>query len=735
MIADVIIFNGPSDPLSYKLDSEKTPGIQEGQRVIVPLGRRKTFGLVYSLADETDDSLKSIDSLIDSSPLIDSVRLGLLKWMCRYYHAAPREAVGLFLPKLFTNPDQMAVYSLVGKETLENSTLVDDKSRPIMDYIVSRRKIKLSTVKSKFGIRNFYEILRKLEDAGLIKTGYRPVKRKAPIVTDVEDGQVDRQELMLNAEQEEAYREISGAVSDGKFQPYLLFGVTGSGKSELYLKLIRDCVREGKSALLLLPEIAASEELFRKIKNRLGEMVCRIHSALKPTERLRIWEEIKSGGYKVIIGPRSALFTPVMRAGIIIVDEEHDSSYKQTGSSPQYHGRDLAVILAKSLSCPVVLGSATPSVESWYNVRSGKYRLLKLNTRWDSRALPRIHPVQFEFSPVGSSISEELLKKMNEVLKNEGQVMLLLNRRGFAPTVKCGDCGFSLQCPNCSVGLVYHRSTNSLRCHLCDYHTRSIDVCPKCSGRSFQYYGVGTQKLEEEIKTAFPKTSFARLDLDSVAHGKALPKILNDFRKGRISILIGTQMIAKSFDFPHVALMGILSADSYLEFPDFRSREKTFALLLQAAGRAGRGKFPGEVIIQHSEVYKSFIENVSEDKVSEFLENELESRENLQFPPYKHLILIHIKSPNRIKGEKAVTILSDILHQHHQHYSRVFEMLGPAESPLFKVRNNYRWQFLVRTGAVFKSLEIIDYLLSLKDVKRVEKAVRISLDVDPIDML
>lgn len=700
--------------------------------MIVPLGRRKAFGLVLSLSDGTDEKLKPIYTIIDRAPMIAKIRLGLLSWMCRYYHAPLRDAVGLFLPKLFTNPDQMVIHALVGKDVAAG---VEEDARAVMEYIASRKKIKLSTVKSKFNARNFYEVLQNLENAELIKIGYRPTKRKNPVILDEEKKPTDTQELMLNAEQEEAYQEIAKAVESGKFQPYLLFGVTGSGKSELYLKLIRDCVRDGKSALLLLPEIAASEELYRKIKNRLGETVCRIHSALKPTERVQIWEEIKSGHYKVIIGPRSALFAPVTQPGIIIVDEEHDPSYKQTGTSPQYHGRDLAIILAKSLSCPVVLGSATPSVESWYNIQSGKYRLLKLSTRWDSRALPRIHPVEFEFSPAGSSISEELLKKMNKVLKEDGQVMLLLNRRGFAPTVKCSDCGFSLKCPNCSVGLVYHRSTNSLRCHLCDYQTRSIEICPKCRGRSFQYFGVGTQKLEEEIKTAFPKVPFARLDLDSVAHGKDLQKILNEFRKGRINILIGTQIIAKSFDFPHVALMGILSADSYLEFPDFRSREKTFALLLQAAGRAGRGKFPGEVIIQHSETYKQFIENVSEDKVSEFLEGELHSRESLQFPPYKHLIIIHIKSPNRIKGEKAAALLSEIFQQHHKHYSRAFEMLGPAESPLFKVRNNYRWQFLIRTGAVFKSLEIIDYLLSLKEVKKIEKNVRISLDVDPVDML
>ncbi|HEQ99124.1 MAG TPA: primosomal protein N' [candidate division Zixibacteria bacterium] len=735
MIAEVVIFNGPPQTLSYRFADKALFGLMEGQRVLVPLGRRKAFGMVYSVSEGNEEGLREIAEVIDQKPLVDNVRLSLLKWICRYYYASPRDAVGLFLPRLLTNPDLLAIHALVGKDDLAELEIDDPGTRKLLEYIVSRKKIKLSTARKNFDLKDFYLILENLENDGLIKVGYRPPKRSR--ATRVEDklDSIDAQELMLNAEQEQAFKEISRSIRGSKFQPYLLFGVTGSGKSELYLKLIWQCLVEGKTALLLLPEIAASEELYQKIRNRLGKTVCRIHSGLKPTERLVIWEQIRSGNYKVVVGPRSALFVPLRNPGIIIVDEEHDGSYKQSGSSPMYHGRDMALILGKSVSCPVVMGSATPSVESWHNVKSGKYKLLRLGSRWDSRTLPKIQPVEFAFSPAGSSISDELLQKMNDVLKKDGQVMLLLNRRGFAPTVKCSDCGHSLKCPNCSVGLVYHRSSNSLKCHFCDYQSRTTDTCPQCSGRSFQYYGVGTQKLEDEIAVAFPNVTYARIDLDSVKQGSNLPRILNDFRKGKIKILLGTQMIAKSFDFPHVALMGILSADSYLEFPDFRSREKTFALLLQASGRAGRGKFPGEVIIQHSEVYKQFIENISEDRVSEFLDCELESRRELQFPPHKHLIIMHLKSASKLNGETAVNALDAVFRQHEKHYSNVFDLLGPAESPLFKVRNNFRWQFLMRTKSVFKALEIIDYILDLDYTKKILSRMTISVDVDPMDML
>jgi len=324
---------------------------------------------------------------------------------------------------------------------------------------------------------------------------------------------------------------------------------------------------------------------------------------------------------------------------------------------------------------------------------------------------------------------------MNAALKEGGQIMLLLNRRGFAPTVKCGECGYTMSCPNCSVGLVYHKSSNTLRCHTCDYQTRGSDVCPRCGGNSFLYFGVGTQKLEAEIKIAFPKIPYARIDLDTAAERKQLPATLEQFRQGKTKILIGTQMIAKAFDFPRVALMGILSADSYLEFPDFRSREKTLALLLQASGRAGRGKYPGQVIIQHSQTYKEFIGNLSEDRVEEFLQNELEAREALQFPPYKHLILIHLKSPSLTNGEKAVNGLGEIFQHYHKNYQGIMELLGPSQAPLFKVRNNYRWQFLVKTKSVLKSLEIIRYMLSVGTVQKALSILRVSVDVDPVDML
>jgi primosomal protein N' (replication factor Y) len=735
MIAEIVIFNGPPQPLSYRIDPEFEQRPAEGQRVIVPLGSRKAFGIIYDLKDEHNHKLKAISEIIDRKPLIDKAQLALLKWICGYYNASPRDSFGLFLPKAHTAPAALTIYALIAKEDLDNLMDLDPEEKEILGYIASRKKIKLSTAKAKFKVKKFHTIISQLESSGHIKIGHRPLKGLKKKPPDEEKLRIESQELMLNSEQQVAYDNIAATLKEGRFRPFLLFGVTGSGKSELYLKLIWDAVGEGKTVLLLLPEIVSAEELYHKVKSRLGDMVCRIHSGLTPSARFLIWEQIRSGKYKVVIGPRSALFTPLAKIGLIIVDEEHDSSYKQSGTPPYYHGRDLALMLARNLSCPVILGSATPSVESWYNASVGKYKLLRLRSRWDSRALPSIQPVEFVFTATGSSLSEELLQKINAALKEGGQIMLLLNRRGFAPTVKCGECGYTMSCPNCSVGLVFHKSLNTLRCHTCDYQTGGSDICPRCSGNSFLYFGVGTQKLEEEIQIAFPKIPYARIDLDTAAERKQLPLTLERFRQGKTKILIGTQMIAKAFDFPQVALMGVLSADSYLEFPDFRSREKTMALLLQASGRAGRGKYPGEVVIQHSQTYKEFIENLSEDRVEEFLQYELKAREALRFPPYKHLILIHLKSPSLANGERAVNSLSEIFQQYHKNYQGIMELLGPSQAPLFKIRNNYRWQFLVKTKSVMKSLEIIRYMLSAGTAKKPLSNLRVSVDVDPVDML
>ena len=735
MIAEIIIFNGPPQALSYHVPEDKRASVRAGIRVTVPLGKRKALGLAVKLSEGERAGLKDISELIDNRPIIDKTQLELLDWIVKYYHCTPREAATLFVPRPMSKTDNLKVYSRLEKKQELTEFELTESEAEILAYITSRREVKLTTVKAKFPRSKFYSILHDLENRELLSIGYSPPQTRSAEIAHFDESRMATQELMLNDDQNRAYKQINDSVQKSQFQPYLLFGVTGSGKSEIYLKLIWQALKQGKSALILLPEIVSAEEIFGRIQKRLGDLVCRIHSGLKPGERLAVWEQISQGRFRVVIGPRSALFAPIRNLGIIFVDEEHDSSYKQGGSQPYYHGRDLALIAGKLNSCPVVLGSATPSLESWYNVGQGKYQLLKLRSRWDSRALPQIQPVEFVFSATGSVLSEDLLARMRATLKAGGQIMLLLNRRGFAPTIKCADCGAAVKCPNCSVGLVYHQNSASARCHICDYETKSFNICPKCSGSSFMYYGVGTQKLEEEIRIAFPKVPYARVDLDSIGTPKAMNDIIGDFKTGKTRILIGTQMIAKAFNFPEVALMGILSADSYLDFPDFRSYEKTLALILQAAGRAGRGKFPGEVVIQHSENYAEFIRNLSEENIEEFLTAELENRRMLEYPPFKHLILLKVRAGSVSRGRQAVHALAELFKSQAGKYSKVFEILGPAEAPLFKVRNNYRWQFLVKTGAVFKSLEILDYFLNMKYLQDLLNDVRVSLDVDPVDML
>ncbi len=774
MIAELFFTSGPPHTLSYRIEQEDSRAIGVGCRVIAPLRGKLLVGVVWALRDdpETESGLKAIKEVLDYRPFLSSEQIEFAEWMSKYYYAPIPSVLRLFLPGYHTTPDRMTV---VRSEM--DAGGIDQTDREYLEELSTTRPTKVKTLRSKLGSSSdFYRRLDMLEYKGLIhigassrmKSASASVKARLIAVPDritslgwkqkrivsllqaspqgiklqalskrvrgvgqslqrlVERNIIELisldasashspQELILNREQMDAAEAVRPYVANSEFDVFLLHGVTGSGKTEVYVRLIWDAIEKGKSALLLQPEIALSEQIYSKLRERFGERVCRLHSGLTDAERFRTFRKIRLGQIRVVIGPRSAMFSPLRDIGIVIVDEEHDHSYKQSGSAPYYQGRDAAVMLARICGCPVLLGSATPSAESWGNARNGKYKLLTVAARWDDKELPEIRLIGHQTErPSDSPLSWYLAERITDCLDNGAQVVLFLNRRGFSPTVKCKNCRHTFHCPNCDIGLVFHKGRNQVLCHLCGYSASVPKVCPECGGVSIGYYGAGTQKIEEFLKKAYPDAKLGRLDQDVAASVKAAADVLNNFRKGKTDILIGTQMVAKGFNFPNVKLVGILSADSSLSIPDFRAAERTHALIYQAAGRAGRGKFKGEVVVQvECEDAPLFIEE-GEIGFASFLDKELTRREQLGYPPFKHLILLRLRSGSARRVEEAAFEIQKRITNQRKEYESFMTIFGPSPAPFFKVKNNYRWRLMIKTSSVSSSLKFMNRFLNDK---------------------
>ncbi len=796
MVLDVLFTNGPPRPLSYEAPEGLSSAAQAGCRVVAPLRNKKCIGIIWHIgADGGDSKLKTISEIIDSEPILSGEQIEFAEWMSGYYHSSLAAVLRLFLPKLLMEPD-----SLLIQRSSEDVKTDSDWQDEFLDHLSTGRPIKVSTLRKKIGKRNdFYRRLAQLEESGYLTVSFKRSRRRktetrivtliAPSTEKIRlgfkqklvvyhlksvgkpqemsvlmarlrvsgqsiEGLADKgivsikssqsssdfnisvQELMLNREQMDVVQTVSESVGGQEFQVFLLYGVTGSGKTEVYVKLIWDALELGKTALLLQPEIALSEQIFSKLASRFGDRVCRLHSSVTASERYSIFKGMRSGRIRVVIGPRSALFSPLRDVGLIIVDEEHDQSYKQGGKSPFYQGRDAAVMWGRLNKCPVVLGSATPSVESWGNVTLKKYRLLKLTRRWDQREMPSVTLVVHR--PKGDDdelMSEYLTDKIAENVAIGAQTVLFLNRRGFAPTVKCLDCRTSLRCPNCDIGLVYHLSRKFVMCHLCGYRTGLVETCPTCDGVNWGYFGVGTQRIEDFLKQRFPSAKIGRLDADVADKIGSVRKLLTNFSKGKLDILVGTQMVAKGLDFPGVRLVGILSADASMNLPDFRAVERTYALIFQASGRAGRGKYPGEVVIQVESEDSPLVRSTGESDFTDFLDQEYNRRAELNYPPHSHLIMIKLKSGSAARVEQAAFDLQKRFAGRRRRYESFMEVLGPAPAPFFKVKNNYRWRILIKTSSVSTSLAFIDHFLDESDVKMLLRDVRLLIDVDPYDMM
>ncbi len=685
--------------------------IEPGTVVLVEVGNKKVKGVVVEKRQKAPGDF-TVKPIIEIFPYrIPPHHVELMKWLHEYYLGGWDSILRMFLP-----PGELRREAL--KVRLKK---IEDLPRDeIVDYLISRGKrwTALSTLKRKFGDR-FRRIITTLInlDALEIKEVRKNVKEKEVVFEEFEDLFIPH---VPTDEQRKALEAINPFIDQTRFKTFLIHGVTGSGKTALYLWLTSRAIKNGKSVYILVPEIALSHQVSAYFKKVFSEKVGIYHSNLTPGERRWLWNRALYGDIKILVGPRSSLFIPLKSPGLIVVDEEHDTSYKEE-RAPFYHARDVAVVLGKILGIPVVLGSATPSVESYFNALKGKYGLIKLKKRIRGYYMPQVEVVDMREEKSDSILSIKMMEELKSVISSNRQAILFLNRRGFSHHIQCQDCGHIEKCPHCSVSLVFHKSSKTLKCHLCGYTKKVPDRCPVCGSYRLKPIGVGTERVEEELKKFFPPEIIVRMDLDTTRKKGAHGRIYRDFLMGKKKILIGTQMVTKGFDFPRVGFVGVVLADTTLAIPDFRAEEFTYQLISQVTGRSRRG---GKVIIQTYSPEDVAISTGAKGSYEEFFKKELESRKLFGYPPFKRIAIIEVKSRSRESASREIAKIASKLVEIEQDD---VENVGPAPSPIERLMGYYRFRVLLKSEKPFA----IQHLIKKSGLH--EKAGRnLEINIDPL---
>ena len=595
--------------------------------------------------------------------------------------------------------------------------------RWLLDYLIAHPgEHDLETLATER--KDVVAVARKLEKLGVVRLQLvRPRAARAS----------DPDAVDLSRDQAKAYDAIERSIAASKYKTFLLSGVTGSGKTEVYMRAIEAALARDKSALLLVPEIGLTPQVAAQFFGRFGDLVAILHSAFTGWQRSEQWRRIRSGEARVVVGTRSGVFAPVTDLGLIIVDEEHEGSYKQ-GETPRYHGRNVAVMRARQAGATVVLGSATPSLESRYNVELGKYEMLSMPTRIQQRPMPEVEIVDMRLEYVETHsndlLSRSLSEQLEAKLKLGEQAMILLNRRGFSMHVLCRECGERVQCPNCSVTLTFHKREQRLLCHYCDHAAPVPSKCPSCNGQKIQFQGAGSEKLEDSLRDRLPKARIARLDRDSVKGRDYYESVLGAFREGSYDILVGTQMIAKGHDIPNVTLVGVVSADAGLAIPDFRASERTFQLLTQVAGRAGRGELPGKVVMQTMAPEHWAIQLAAQQDYPGFYKKEAYFRQAMKYPPFSSMALLVIRSK---KLDEALGWAGK-LARHLDPAPEGVRLMGPAPAPVHKLKTEYRYQFLLKASTRAKLTAVLDKARHFAESES-WPVTTLTVDVDPMSLL
>lgn len=737
-IARVIVEIALDREFDYSIPTALQGAVQIGSQVIVPFGPRKITGYVVGLPESSPhEKLKPIQRIVGDQPLITERIVKLARWMAAYYVCPLEQAVRTVLPSVVRRTSRTfkqvlhvsVIVSLPLPET-EWSTLKKraPKQARVMEFLAQEPFITLPRLVQESG--ESAAVVRALVKKGWLKLEPLAVDRNPFERYEV----VPTEPLTLMPQQQAALDQILHSIQTLDPAVTLLFGVTGSGKTEVYLQALQAVLDAGQGAIVLVPEIALTPQTVERFRARFGDVVAVLHSHLSGGERHDEWHRIRDGRARIAIGARSALFAPIEKLGLIVVDEEHEQSYKQE-EAPRYNARDVAVVRGRMEHCAVVLGSATPGLESVHNTHCKKYALAHMPARVDHRKMPviRVVDMRLEMEREGklNVLSRELMEGIQDRLARGEQTILFLNRRGYSSSLMCPKCGYVAECSQCSISMTYHKTTHDLRCHLCGAVERVPPRCPnaECQDPDFRYGGLGTQRVENVVSTLFSKARVKRMDADTTTRKEAYSELLGAFRAGEIDILLGTQMIAKGLDFPNVTLVGVINADIALHMPDFRAGERTFQLLTQVAGRAGRGDVEGEVIVQTFTPFHPAIQAARALDYERFFDQEIEYRRELKYPPFAHLISLTVRGPDEQKVQHVCDrILAALKPQLDQHV--IYGETAPA--PIARVKGDYRYQLMFRTPRVRK---VTDPLRQVLSAYKWPRGIRYALDVDALSLL
>ena len=739
MIAEVIIDSRAKQlnrKFDYKIPKKLEDVITVGSRVLVPFGNFKSLkeGYVIRIKEQSEFEVKELAGLEEN---LDEDKIDLARWMARKYFSNVSECVKLMLTPGTRNKnkenrvtDKMIEFVHLNKvpEEIHIEGLRGDKQKKVMNFLLKNQGC------SVIELENFTECSRatinSLVNKGYINIQKEKIERNPLACKNV----VSNKKLELTEEQQDCYNRVAKTIENKEFEEFLLYGVTGSGKTEVYLQLIEKCLLENKSAIVLVPEISLTPQMIDRFVARFGkEKIAVLHSKLGVGERHDEWIRIKENKAKIVIGARSAIFAPLESLGLIIIDEEHDSSYKSE-ADPRYNAKEVARKIAELKNIPLLLGSATPEMNTFYNVQNNKITMLKLSKRANNSNLPEVQIIDLKYELAKgnkSMLSEELYLEMEKNIKNKYQTILFLNRRGYSTFIMCRDCGYTLKCPNCNISLTYHSFENKLKCHYCGHEEKVARNCPNCNSEKIRYFGTGTQKLEQEIKKLFPNASTIRMDVDTVTKKNSHEDILNKFKNENIDILIGTQMVVKGHHFPKVTLVGVIAADGSLNIDDFRANEKTFQILTQVAGRAGRENLPGKVIIQTYNPDSFAIEYSKKQDYDLFYKTEINLRKQLNYPPFCDIIMVGFTGADEEEIKKVSKYMYELLKTNLQKYN--INVFMPVPSPIDKIQGKFRWR-MIGKGQVTSEVNIILNKALRKVFDLNLKNTKVIIDINPNNM-
>lgn len=739
LYAEVVV-NIPLDRIfHYGVPSHLKDGLLPGMRVRAPFGNKIITGFCVGFTDTPFSyKIKDIISIVDKTPLADDSMLKITRWIASYYYCGWGEAINAVIPPVARSrtKEKGALFvvhthkiSELNAESLSQIKTRAPKQARALE-ILKEHAGEISAKELMYISGCMMHGLRQLE-----KKGFITFKIKSLNELDIPcDSSLLQKHLMFTEEQQSAFDTINQKLLQARPGVVLLQGVTGSGKTEIYLQTITKAVEQGRSVIFLVPEISLTSQTIRRIKARFNRVAV-LHSHLLGTFHYSQWNDIREGKVDIVIGARSAIFAPLKNVGLIIIDEEHENTFKQE-NSPRYNARDVSVVRAMSENALVILGTATPSLESYYHACIGDYEKVELSKRIGGRQLPPVEIVDMAEEARKRRgyhiISQKLEYYMKQSLARGEQVILFLNRRGFAPYIHCKRCGFVLKCKRCDIPMTFHRKLNTTLCHYCHAEEHPPESCPDCLASNINYRGFGTEKIEDEIIARFPDYKIVRMDSDSMRVRDAHEKALTAFERGEFHILLGTQMIAKGLDFPNVTLVGVISADTILNLPDFRSSERTFQLISQVAGRTGRGSKGGRVIVQSFNPRHYSITYAASHDYEGFAKKELEYRKQLNYPPYGKLARVVFRSTQEDKAKEKASLVAEKLKDMIKSNGKQLDILGPSPAPLTKINDQFRWHLLLKALEV-KSIH--DALHSINDLLRPSKGVQTMVDVDPYMML